>query len=140
MAPDSTYAVVRPLVDKYAAIQKKGNMSVVFCCLLNRVHFLRDDNLATASLSNTRALLCEILATQLFKQYGNDVLALARVLTTIWPVYNGADPRLIERAREERDDDLDDRVGNAIELAILGKAKRFIKSSACQKVIDSIWS
>ena len=115
-------------------------MSVVFCCLLNRVHFSRDDNLATMTLSQTRALLCEILAIRLFKQYGNDVLALARVLTTTWGVYNGGDPTLIARAREERDGDLDDRVGNAIELAILGKAKRFIKSSACQKVIDSIWS
>ncbi|KAF8630162.1 hypothetical protein AX15_003108 [Amanita polypyramis BW_CC] len=115
-------------------------MSVVFSCLLNRIYFLRDDNLATSALSRTRALLCEILAIQLLKQYGNDVLALARVLTTTWPVYNGADPDLITRAREERDGDLDDRVGNAIELAILGRAKRLIKSSACQKVIDSIWS
>ncbi|KIL69255.1 hypothetical protein M378DRAFT_21449 [Amanita muscaria Koide BX008] len=139
-APDLTYTVIRPLVDKYTALQNDGNMSIVFCCLLNRIHFLRDDNLATASLSNTRALLCEILASRLFKQYGNDMLSLARVLTTIWPVYNGADPRIVRRAREERDGDLDDRVGNAIELAILGKAKGFIKSPACQKVIDAIWS
>ncbi|KAF8634558.1 hypothetical protein AX17_004148 [Amanita inopinata Kibby_2008] len=139
-APDLTYTLIRPLVDKYAALQHNGNMSIVFCCLLNRVHFLRDDNLTTASLSRTRALLCEILAIQLFKAYGNDLLTLARVLTTTWPVYNGADPGLLARAREERDDDLDDRVGNAIEMAILGKAKKFIKSSACQKVIDNIWT
>jgi hypothetical protein len=37
------------------------------------------------------------------------------------------------------DEDLDDRVGNAIELAIIGKAKRFIKSRATQRVINSIW-
>ncbi|PFH51765.1 hypothetical protein AMATHDRAFT_2680 [Amanita thiersii Skay4041] len=139
-APDLTYTVIRPLVDKYAAMQNSGNMSIVFCCLLNRVHFLRDDNLMTASVSRTRALLCEILAIQLFKSYGNDVLQLARVLTTTWPVYSGADPSLLARAQEERDDELDDRVGNAIEMAILGKAKRFIKSSACQKVINNIWS
>ncbi|KAF8347891.1 receptor-activated Ca2+-permeable cation channel [Amanita rubescens] len=139
-APDLTYTLIRPLVDKYSGIQNSGNMSVVFCCLLNRVYFSRDDNLATMTLSQTRALLCEILAIRLFKQYGNDVLALARVLTTTWGVYNGGDSALIARAREERDGDLDDRVGNAIELAILGKAKRFIKSSSCQKVIDSIWS
>jgi hypothetical protein len=46
---------------------------------------------------------------------------------------------MLERAREERDDDLEDRIGNAIELAILGKAKRFIKSSSCQMVINAIW-
>lgn len=140
MAPDFTYTLIRPLLDKYSDIQSSGNMSVVFCCLLNRVHFLRDDNLMTAAVSRTRALLCEILATQLFKKYANDVLALARVLTTTWIVYNGGDPQLLARVREERDGDLDNRVGNAIELAILGKAKRFIKSPACQKVIDNIWS
>ena len=42
-------------------------------------------------------------------------------------------------ARQERDD-LEERVGNAIEMAIIGKARRFIKSSPCQKVIDSIWT
>jgi hypothetical protein len=37
------------------------------------------------------------------------------------------------------DEDPDDRVGNAIELAIIGHAKRFIKSNAAQRVINSIW-
>jgi hypothetical protein len=37
------------------------------------------------------------------------------------------------------DEDPDDRVGNAIELAIIGNAKRFIKSNAAQRVINSIW-
>ena len=52
-------------------------------------------------------------------------------------MWSGADP-IISRAREEKDE-VEDRVGNAIEMAILGKSKRFIKSSACQKVIDGIW-
>ena len=68
------------------------------------------------------------------------MLQLATVLTTVWPVYNGADPFIIAQAREERDDDLEERVGNAIEMAILGKAKKFIRASACQKVVESIWS
>jgi hypothetical protein len=61
-------------------------------------------------------------------------------LTTSWPLYSGADPQIITRAREERQGDLEEHVGNAIEIAILGKAKRFIKSAAVQKIIDSIWS
>ena len=68
------------------------------------------------------------------------MLDLTIVLTTVWPVFAGADPRLLERARQERDDDLEDKVGNAIELAILGKAKRFIKSTSCQRVINAIWT
>jgi hypothetical protein len=49
-APDLTYTLVRPLEEKYNAIQKQGNKSVVFCFLLNRVRFYRDQNLTTAAL------------------------------------------------------------------------------------------
>jgi hypothetical protein len=56
------------------------------------------------------------------------------------PVWSDADP-IILQAKDEKDE-VKDRVGNAIEVAILpvGKAKRFIKSSSCQKVIEAIWS
>lgn len=140
MGPDLTYTLVRPLVEKYLAIQADGNLSVAFCCLVNRIHFLRDDNMTTAALSGSRAYLCEILATRIFRANANNLLNLTIALTTSWPVYSGADPSIIAQAREERDDDLEERVGNAIEMAILGKAKYFIKSSACQKVINAIWS
>jgi len=71
--------------------------------------------------------------------YADSLLDLALAITTNWPVYMGCDPNILENAREERDDDLEETVGNAIELAIISKAKRFIKSSPCQKVIDAIW-
>ncbi|KDQ26658.1 hypothetical protein PLEOSDRAFT_1077531 [Pleurotus ostreatus PC15] len=139
-APDLTYTLIRPLVDKYVAIQQDGNFSVVFCFLLNRVHFVRDRNLATATLSKSRATLCEILAIRIMRENANDMLRLTMTATTSWSVYSGAEPDLIERAKAERSDDLEERVGNAIEMAIISKAKRFIKSSSCQKVIDGIWS
>ncbi|TFK53419.1 hypothetical protein OE88DRAFT_1655542 [Heliocybe sulcata] len=137
-APDLTYTLVRPLEDKYNAFQRQGNMSIVFCFLINRVHFLRDQSLTTSALSRSRAALCEILAIRALNAHAHSLLELALVTTTSWPVYNGADPDVITQAREERDE-LEDRVGNAIEMAIVGKAKRFIKSSACQKVINAIW-
>ena len=139
-APDLTYSLVRPLVERYSVIQQNGNLSVVFCLLLNRVYFLRDDNMTTTNVSRTRAILCEILATRIFRQLGDDMYHLAFALTTTWPVYNGADPTILAQAKHERDDDLEERVGNAIEMAIVGRAKKFIKSSACQKVINAIWS
>ncbi|KAI0372690.1 hypothetical protein BV20DRAFT_1050569 [Pilatotrama ljubarskyi] len=139
-APDLTYTLVRPLGEKYSALQHQENLSVVFCLLLNRVYFIRDRHLTTASLSQTRADLCEILAIRALREHAENMLELALALTTTWPVYSGAPRVLLERAREENDDDLEDRVGNAIEMAILGQAKRFIKSSPCQKVIDGIWS
>ncbi|KAJ2918690.1 hypothetical protein MD484_g1789, partial [Candolleomyces efflorescens] len=139
-APDLTYTLVRPLVEKYATLQQNGNMSVVFCLLLNRIHFIRDPDPFTATLSKSRADLCEILASRVFRENANSLLDLTVVLTTVWHVYSGADPKLLERARQERDDDLEDKVGNAIELAILGKSKRFIKSTSCQRVIEAIWT
>ena len=138
-APDLTYTLIRPLLEKYATFQRQGNMSVVFCLLLNRVYFFRDRHLTTSALSRTRADLCEILAIRALREHADNMLELALVLTTSWPVYSGAPSGLLARAREENDDDLEDRVGNAIEMAILGQAKRFIKSSPCQKVIDGIW-
>ncbi|KAH7870618.1 uncharacterized protein C8R40DRAFT_634001 [Lentinula edodes] len=138
-APDLTYTLIRPLVEKYGAMQRDGNMSVVFCFLLNRVYFSRDQNMATSPVSRTRAELCEILAIRTLREYGNNLLELAVVLTTSWMVYSGADETVMQMAREERED-LEERVGNAIEMAILGRSKRFIKSSSCQKVIDGIWS
>ncbi|KAG6868944.1 hypothetical protein C0993_007158 [Termitomyces sp. T159_Od127] len=146
LAPDITYTLVQPLVEKYLAFQRNGNYSIVFCFLINRVHFLHDDNILTATVSQSRAALCEILAIRTFRDYGNrdmygnSMLALTRALTTTWPVYNGADPNVLEQARVERDGDLEERVGNAIEMAILSKSKRFIKSSSCQKVINAIWT
>ena len=139
-APDLTYTLVRPLTDKYLAIQKQGNLAVTFCFLINNVHFLRDDNVATKSVSQSRAALCEILATRICRELGNNTLSLATALTTSWSLYSGADPEMVNRARDERDDDLEEHVGNAIEIAILGKAKRFIKSAAVQKIINSIWT
>lgn len=138
-APDLTYTLIRPLEEKYAALQRRGNLSVVFCLLLNRAYFIRDRNLMTSSLSRSRASLCELLAIRALKEHAHNMLELALALTTSWPVYSGADDVLLERIREERDDGVEERVGNAIEIAIISQAKRFIKSSACQKVIDGIW-
>ncbi|KAF5387405.1 hypothetical protein D9757_005757 [Collybiopsis confluens] len=138
-APDLTYTLIHPLVEKYGAMQREGNMSIVFCFLLNRVYFSRDQNMATSPISRTRAELCELLAIRALREYGNNILELAVVLTTSWMVFSGADESVMQLAREERED-LEERVGNAIEIAILGKSKRFIKSSSCQKVIDGIWS
>ena len=139
-APDLTYTLIGPLFEKYANLQRNGNMSIVFALLLNRVHFLRDENMTTATISRTRAELCEILAIRALREYGNDMFDLALTLTTSWHVYRGADPIVMQLVREEREDDLEERVGNAIEMAILSKAKRFIKSSSCQMVIDGIWT
>ncbi|KAJ6581498.1 hypothetical protein B0H19DRAFT_509083 [Mycena capillaripes] len=141
-APDLTYTLVHPLLEKYCNLQRShSNLSIVFCLLLNRVHFIRDENISTASVSHSRATLCEILAIRTLRDHGNSMMDSTVILTTSWPVYSGAGPEVLAHGRQEFVDfDEEERVGNAIEMAIVGKAKRFIKSSSCQKVIDGIWS
>jgi len=139
-APDLTYTLVRPLEEKYNTIQRRGNKAVVFCFLINRVRFIRDQNIMTSTLSRSRAALCEILAIRTMRHHADSMLDLALAITTSWPVYAGCDPEIMQEIRDERDDDVEERVGNAIEMAIISKGKSFIKSSPCQKVIDAIWS
>jgi hypothetical protein len=103
------------------------------------VHFQRDYNLATKAVSRTRGELCEILAIRILREHGNNLFQLALALTTAFPVYSGADPELLRIARDERED-LEENVGNAIEIAIVGKSKRIIKSAPCQRVIQAIWT
>lgn len=80
------------------------------------------------------------MASRLLRLYADNTLELAFVTTTSWRVYSGADEELLKQMLEDLDiDDVEERVGNAIEMAIIGRAKRFIKSTACQRVIDSIW-
>lgn len=112
--------------------------SAVFCFLLNRFHFLRDKSFATGLVSATRASLCEILATRLLRDYADSPIAIANVVTTAWPVFSGAGRDVLDKADQDNDLDPDETVGNAIEMAILSSAKRFIKSQACQKVIGKV--
>ncbi|KAG8904105.1 hypothetical protein FRB99_002224 [Tulasnella sp. 403] len=137
-APDLTYSLVQPLYDKYS---KMRNMATVFCFLLNRVHFLRDQALSSIPLSQSRAALCELIAIKLLRDYAESTMGLATVMTTSWCIFAGAGPEVLAKVDESTGDvDVNERVGNAIELAIIGQAKRFIKSAAFQKVIDCIWS
>lgn len=111
-------------------------MAVPFCLLLNRANFLRDRNIATRGVSESRAELCELLAIKTLRHWAGDTIDLATVLTTSWMVFAGADEQVMVKV-EDYEEDLDTkmRVGNAIEMAILSQAKRFIKSAAAQKII-----
>lgn len=116
------------------------NPSTVFCFLLNRVYFMRDQGLSAAAVNRTRAMFCEILATRTFRQW-NNLLELSTILITSWPVYEGCSDEVISKGREIQNAfDPREKFGNAIEMAIISNAKNFVKSRSCQKVIDAIWS
>jgi hypothetical protein len=62
------------------------------------------------------------------------MFTLTVALTTSWPVgAMGKQGSLGEKLGETR-------VGNALEMAIMGRAKRFIQDLACQKVVEAIWT
>nr|ODO03889.1 hypothetical protein L204_00230 [Cryptococcus depauperatus CBS 7855] len=130
LAPDSTYTIIRPLTEKYLALQNQAT-----------VQFTTDSaQLSIATLSLTRATLCEILASRVLRGWSERSLPLATVLLTPWALFQGAAEEVIERASEEGDGDLLKQTGTALEMAIISSSKRFIRSPSCQKVIEGIWS
>ncbi|WWC90990.1 uncharacterized protein L201_005929 [Kwoniella dendrophila CBS 6074] len=138
LAPESTYTIVRPLTEKYLELQ---NQATVFCLLLNKIQFTRDSNqLSISTLSTARSNLCEILAIRVLRGWSERSLPLATVLLTPWALFQGASQEVLERAKEEGDDELLCQGGNALEMAIISGSKRFIRSPSCQKVIEGIWT
>ncbi|WVF65343.1 hypothetical protein IAT40_000069 [Kwoniella sp. CBS 6097] len=138
LSPESTYTIVRPLTEKYLELQ---NQATVFCLLLNKVQFTRDSaQLSISTLSVSRATLCEILAIRVLRGWSERSLHLATVLLTPWALFQGASEAVIERAKEEGDDDILTDGGTALEMAIISSSKRFIRSPSCQKVIEGIWT
>jgi len=113
----------RPLYDRYSAPR---NMSVVFCCLITRVHFLRDRNLSTQPISQSRAALCEILAIRLLQDWAENTMDLATVMTTSWLVFSGADELALKKAAEEKDDlDIRERGDDVIDI-MFGSSNNFV--------------
>ncbi|KAE8543604.1 hypothetical protein D1P53_000319 [Cryptococcus gattii VGV] len=105
LAPDSTYTIVRPLTEKYLALQ---NQAIV--------QFSRESTqMSIATLSLTRATLCEILASRVLRGWSERSLPLATVLLTPWALFQGASQEVIDRAREEGDDELLKQGGTALE-------------------------
>nr|XP_019010032.1 uncharacterized protein I206_05594 [Kwoniella pini CBS 10737]OCF48813.1 hypothetical protein I206_05594 [Kwoniella pini CBS 10737] len=130
LAPESTYTIVRPLTEKYLELQNQAT-----------VQFTSDSNqLSISTLSTARANLCEILSIRVLRGWSERSLPLATVLLTPWALFQGASQEVLERAKEEGDDELITQGGNALEMAIISGSKRFIRSPSCQKVIEGIWT
>jgi hypothetical protein len=128
--------------------------SLVYCLLVNRLHFIRqrDSALASSTLNETRAQLCELLATRVLRYQAlnaatssQGLLAMSRALVGGYNPFQGASDSVISRIRESEGFGarvLDEGAGttNGLELAILSKSRGFIKSAATQRVITAIWT
>lgn len=112
--------------------------SLVFCLMINRVQFIRlaSTSLSLSVLSQSRATLCELLAIRLLRAWSERTIELATVLLTPWDLYQGCSDIVRQKLMEDEGEDGQvERVGNALEMAIISKAKRFIKCPSAQKVI-----
>jgi hypothetical protein len=145
-------AIVRPLVDH---LYDPDDVSIVFCLLVNRVQFLREQSYQHhhQSVNVTRATLCELLASRILRRFDEDhegrpgLLVLANVLVAGFEPFQNA-PSDITRedrtalhwtvkwklARPEYQ-----RMLTALEVAIVSEAKSFLSTSACQKIVDNVY-
>ncbi|KAI0300759.1 hypothetical protein BC826DRAFT_1096100 [Russula brevipes] len=141
-ASDVNFALVRPLVFKYARLR---NPAIVYVCLVVRQHFITvaEDDLAFSGVSFSRAILCEILAMKLVHHFASNQIELVSVLTISWSPLAGASGDVIEDVKNilgVKDDDGVDDLQCALEMAISSSAKRFVASPIVQSVVTDIYS
>lgn len=98
-ASDVNFAILRPLVMKYAALH---NLAIVYSCLVVRSHFLRlsDENLAHSNLNNSRAMLCELLAIKFLRHFASNHIQLVAVLTHSWNPLAGAPAQTVDQIKK----------------------------------------
>ncbi|KAG2157982.1 uncharacterized protein EDB93DRAFT_1122521 [Suillus bovinus] len=140
-ASDINFAIVRPLVTKYA---KLSNMAIVYACMVVRSYFLAQSgsDLAHAGVMYSRATLCEIMALKLLSHFASSKIQLVAVLTTLWCPLAGAPDDVIEEVKDAiggKDEYVDD-PQCAIEMAIATKAKTFLASAIVQSVVTDIYN
>ncbi|KAF9024917.1 hypothetical protein BDZ89DRAFT_1161975 [Hymenopellis radicata] len=139
-ASDINFAIVRPIVFKYAKLK---NMAVVYACLVARSYFLgeAEDDLAYAGLMTSRADLCEILAIKLLGTFANNHIHLVAVLTTTWNPLAGASFEIVDEVRQViGSDDGINSPQSALEMAISTESKELLSSPVSQKVVNDIYS
>ena len=148
-APRINIAIIRPLVDKYYDLK---DISIIYCLLVNKVQFTREHSIQPhhQSLNITRAIVCELVANKVLRRYNEDnvghkgLLLLANILVAAFVPFQGAPEQVIlenDRALHwiVRGSGNHERRLTALEVAIISSSKGFLASSACQRVVNSIY-
>ncbi|KAL8675532.1 MAG: hypothetical protein Q9168_000044 [Polycauliona sp. 1 TL-2023] len=149
-APRMNALMVRPMVDRLYALH---DISIVYCLLVNRVQFLREQTYHAhhQTVNITRASLCEILANRVLRKYDEDnpghhgLLLLANILVAGFEPFQNAPEEIIQQAPATPTLALQNRGGyerksTALELAIISESKTLLSSSACQKLVESVYA
>ncbi|KAI9712594.1 MAG: hypothetical protein M1828_001660 [Chrysothrix sp. TS-e1954] len=148
-APRLNTSVVRPLMKE---LYELHDVSIVFCLLVNRVQFLRDQSYQAhyLSVSTARALLCELLALRILRQFDDDssgrngLLLLSNILISGFEAFQNCPSELSWNTSRKLRWPMQKRDGyehqhTALEIAIISDSKLFLSSPACQKVVDAIY-
>ncbi|KAI9061112.1 hypothetical protein FKP32DRAFT_1759858 [Trametes sanguinea] len=138
-ASDINFAIVRPLVFKYARLE---NLAIVYACFVVRSHFLSEaeDNLAYSGVLLSRASLCEILAMKLLGTFASSQLRVATVLTASWNPLAGAPEEIVNDVKNLIGDDGMSDPQCALEMAIATESKAFLASPLVQSVVNDIYA
>ncbi|KAF9810730.1 hypothetical protein IEO21_06822 [Rhodonia placenta] len=138
-ASDINFAIVRPLVFKYARLD---NMSAVYACFVVRSHFLSEaeQGLAYSGVMLSRASLCEILAIKLLGTFASSRIRLVAVLTASWSPLAGAPHDITQEVRGLIGDDEQYDPQCALEMAIATEAKAFLASPVVQTIVNDIYA
>ncbi|KAF7714151.1 Uncharacterized protein PECH_009013 [Penicillium ucsense] len=147
--PQMNMLIVRPLVDQ---LYNPDDVSVVFCLLVNRTQFLREQHYEVhlQTVSITRATLCEILASRVLRRFDEDnpghagLLLLSNILVAGFEPFQNAPESITIGQPNARQWPIQKRGGyerkiTALEVAIISESKAFLSSSACQKVVDAVY-
>ena len=153
-APRMNISVVRPLVDQFYEMK---DASVVYCLLVNRCQFIREQSFAThhQTVNLTRALICELLAEKVLRRYNENnpgpkgLLLLANILVSGFEPFQNAPEEVIKenshvmhwkrKTKRDHTGHAPEAKLTALEVAIVSESKSFLASSACQKVVDAIY-
>lgn len=139
-ASDISFAVVRPLVLKYARLR---NMAIVYACMVVRSYFLTQSasDLAHSSILHSRATLCEIIALKLLSHFAASQIQLVAVLTTPWNPLSGAPTDVVQEVKEALGgEECMENAQSAIEMAIATKAKAFVASPIVQSIVNDMYT
>ncbi|KAK4119409.1 hypothetical protein N657DRAFT_650228 [Parathielavia appendiculata] len=145
-APHIDHQVVRPLVNR---LYNPRDAAIVYCLVANRVQFLRprSHEAVHQGLHESRAILCELLATRILRRFHEDHPGRSGLLLLANILVSGFDPcdTAPESVRSRRPQwAIQERGGHerkltALELAIISESKMLIKSPACQLVVDAVY-
>lgn len=136
----------------YHEAQNSGFLGLVYCLLVNRAQFLREQTYRAhhQTVNLTRALLCELVANRVLRRFDEanpgrkGLLLLANILVAGFDPFQSAPPEVIRENNAAIPWAVQNRGGyerklTALEIAIVSESKSFLSSTGSQKVVNAIY-